>query len=140
MGRIMAIDYGKKRTGIAVTDPLRIAATPLETVDTAVLKQWLSDYFLRETVDEVIIGHPVQMNGEDSQSMEYIRPFITWFRQTFTAITLSEVDERFTSVLAHKAMLEGGLKRKQRQDKKTVDRIAACIMLEERLDGLAVRS
>lgn len=130
MGRILAIDYGRRRTGLAVTDPLRIAANPLLTVDTADLVKWLDDYFAREQVDEVVIGHPTRMNGEDSESMKYIRPFMGQFRKRWPNIPLVEYDERFTSVLAHQAMLSGGMKKKQRQDKAVVDKIAACIILE----------
>jgi len=136
MGRILAIDYGRKRTGLAVTDPLRITAGALDTVPTASLLDWLHDYFQREQVDQVVIGHPKQMNNEDSESMRYIAPFMTRFRQTFPAMPLVQYDERFTSVLAHRAMIDGGMKKKQRQDKAVVDRIAACIILEDYLQSL----
>ena len=135
MGRILAIDYGTRRTGLAVTDPLRITARPLETVPTHTLLQWLADYLGRETVDEVVIGQPKQSSGEDSASMQQIRPFMSAFRKRFPAVPLVPFDERFTSVLAHKAMLDGGLRKKARQDKATVDRIAACIILEDYLES-----
>ena len=131
MGRILAIDYGRKRTGLAVTDPLRISAGPLETVATCELMTWLAVYLSREQVDEVVIGHPKQMSGADSESMRYIRPFMAQFRKTFPDIPLHEADERFTSVLAHRAMIDGGMKKKQRQDKSAVDKLAACIILED---------
>lgn len=130
MGRILAIDFGRRRTGLAVTDPLRITANPLATVETKELLPWLRSYFATEQVDIVVIGHPLQMNGEDSESMNYIRPFMGNFRREFPNIPLTEYDERFTSVLAHRAMIDGGMRRKQRQDKAVVDRIAACIILE----------
>lgn len=130
MGRILAIDYGRKRTGLAVTDPLRITANAIDTVPTHTLIDWLKTYFQSEQVDEVVIGHPMQMSGEDSESMNYIRPFINLFQKTFPTMPLRQYDERFTSVLAHKAMLEGGMRKKQRQDKAVVDKIAACIILE----------
>lgn len=133
MSRILAIDYGRKRTGIAVTDTLRLVASPLETVPTHQLPEWLDAYFQREDVGEVVIGHPRQMNGEDSESMQYIGPFIRMFRKRWPAMPLHEADERFTSVLAHRAMLDGGLSRKQRQDKALVDKLAACIILEDYL-------
>ena len=133
MGRILAIDYGQRRTGLAVTDPLRITAGALETVDTSHLMEYLTAYFEREKVDEVIIGHPLQMSGEDSESMRYIRPFMGAFAKRFPAMPLREVDERFTSVLAHRAMIDGGMKRKDRQNKAVVDKIAACIILEDYL-------
>lgn len=135
MGRILAIDYGRKRTGLAVTDPLRITAGALETVPTHTLIDWLTAYFQREQVDVVVIGHPKQLSGEDSESMNYIRPFMARFRQVFPDMPLVQFDERFTSVLAHKAMIDGGMKKKQRQDKAVVDKIAACIILEDYLQS-----
>ena len=136
MGRILAIDFGRKRTGLAVTDSLRITANPLITIPTHTLEQWLKEYFAKETVDEVVIGHPYQMNGEDSESMQYIQPFINRFRNVFPNIQLKEYDERFTSVIAHQAMIAGGMKKKQRQDKFVVDKIAACVILEGYLDSI----
>ena len=130
MGRILAIDFGKKRTGLAVTDSLRITANPLITIETKQLSDWLRDYFAKEMVDEVVIGHPKQMNGEDSESMQYIRPFVERFKQTFPDKPITYYDERFTSVLAHQAMIAGGMKKKTRQDKAQVDKLAACIILE----------
>ena len=135
MGRILAIDFGKKRTGLAVTDMLRITANPLITIETKELFGWLTDYFARETVDEVVIGHPKQMNGEDSESMQYIRPFVERFKQTFPDKPITYYDERFTSVLAHQAMIAGGMKKKNRQDKTQVNKLAACIILEGYLDA-----
>ena len=130
MGRILAIDFGKKRTGLAVTDSLQITANPLITIETKQLLDWLREYFAKETVDEVVIGHPKQMNGEDSESMQYIRPFVERFKQTFPDKPITYYDERFTSVLAHQAMIAGGMKKKTRQDKAQVDKLAACIILE----------
>lgn len=136
MGRILAIDYGKKRTGLAVTDILRITANPLITIQTNQLIPWLKDYFAKENVDEVVMGYPKQMNGEDSESMQYIRAFLKQFEQTFPTMPIKLYDERFTSVLAHQAMIDGGMKRSQRQDKMVVDKIAACIILEGYLDSI----
>jgi putative Holliday junction resolvase len=136
MGRILAIDYGKKRTGLAVTDILRITANPLITIETKQLMTWLKDYFAKENVDEVVVGYPKQMNGEDSESMQYIRIFLAQFEQTFPSIPIKLYDERFTSVLAHQAMIDGGMKRSQRQNKMMVDKIAACIILEGYLDSI----
>ncbi|MBQ2608575.1 MAG: Holliday junction resolvase RuvX [Paludibacteraceae bacterium] len=130
MGRILAIDYGRRRTGLAVTDPLRITANPLLTVETRDLMTWLADYLNRGEVDQVVVGHPTQMNGQESESMNYIRPFLGAFRKQFPTIPITMYDERFTSVLAHQAMLAGGMKRKDRQDKAVVDKIAAGIILE----------
>jgi len=136
MGRILAIDYGRKRTGLAVTDVLRITANPLLTIETNGLIEWLRAYFSKEPVDEVVIGHPTQMNGEESESMNYIRPFIGVFKKTFPDKPITMYDERFTSVLAHQAMLAGGMKKKDRQNKTVVDKIAACIILEGYLESL----
>ena len=139
MGRILAIDYGRKRTGLAVTDPLRITANPLLTIETNGLIGWLRTYFAQEQVDEVVIGHPTQMNGQESESMNYIRPFMGVFRKEFPDKPITMYDERFTSVLAHQAMLAGGMKKKDRQNKAVVDRIAACIILEGYMDSLCNR-
>ena len=136
MGRILAIDYGRKRTGLAVTDVLRITANPLLTIETSELMNWLTDYFAKEQVDEVVIGHPTQMNGQESESMNYIRPFLGVFKKTFPDKPITMYDERFTSVLAHRAMIDGGMKKKDRQNKAVVDKIAACIILEGYMDSL----
>ena len=136
MGRILAIDYGRKRTGLAVTDMLRITANPLLTIETSELMNWLTDYFTKEQVDEVVIGHPTQMNGLESESMNYIRPFLGVFKKTFPDKPITMYDERFTSVLAHRAMIDGGMKKKDRQNKAVVDKIAACIILEGYLEKL----
>lgn len=138
MGRILAIDYGRKRTGLAVTDILRITANPLLTIDTKDLITWLADYFSQEQVDEVVIGHPTQMNGEESESMNYIRPFMGNFKKQFPDKPITMYDERFTSVLAHQAMLAGGMKKKDRQNKAVVDKIAACIILEDYLESIRI--
>ena len=135
MGRILAIDYGQKRTGLAVTDPLRITANPLLTIPTNQLENWLQDYLAHNQVDEVVIGHPTQLNGQESSSMQYIRPFVQRFRKLFPAMPLYEYDERFTSTIAHQAMILGGMKKKQRQDKAVVDKLAACIILEDYLQS-----
>ena len=134
MGRILAIDYGRKRTGLAVTDMLRITANPLLTIETSELMNWLTDYFAKEQVDKVVIGHPTQMNGQESESMNYIRPFLGVFKKTFPDKPITMYDERFTSVLAHRAMIDGGMKKKDRQNKAVVDKIAACIILEGYLE------
>ncbi len=134
MGRILAIDYGQKRTGLAVTDPLRITANPLITIETKDLIQWLTDYLHPNQVDLVIIGHPTRLDGTDSDSMKYITPFMNRFRRLFPDTPLVPFDERFTSTLAHRAMIDGGMKKKQRQDKAVVDKIAATILLEDYLN------
>lgn len=136
MGRILAIDYGKKRTGLAVTDVLRITANPLLTIETSALQDWLKKEISKGEIDLVVIGKPTQLNGQDSESMQYIRPFMRWFRDTFLQIPLVEYDERFTSTLAHRAMIDGGMKKMQRRDKAVVDRLAATIILEDYLSTL----
>jgi len=136
MPRILAIDYGKVRTGLAVTDMLRITANPLLTIETTRLKEWLMNFLAKGEVDTVVIGKPTQLNGRDSQSMEYIRPFMEWFRQQFVTIPLVEYDERFTSTLAHRAMIDGGMKKSQRRDKTVVDKLAATIILEDYLSSI----
>lgn len=136
MGRILAIDYGQKRTGLAVTDMLRITANPLLTIDTSALREWLVTELAKGEIDTVVIGHPTQLNGEESDSMRFIRPFTGWFKKQFPTMPLVEYDERFTSTLAHQAMIAGGMKKKDRRDKAVVDKIAACIILEDYLSTL----
>lgn len=135
MGRILAIDVGKKRTGIAVTDPLRIAANGLDTVLTHELIPFLEKYISSEPVDTIVIGLPTQMDGSESESMAFIRPVARKIQQKFPQIELVYVDERFTSVLAHQAMLDGGLKKKDRQSKALVDKISATIILQSYLES-----
>ena len=135
MGRILAIDFGRKRTGLAVTDPLRITANPLVTIPTYTLEAWLTDYFSKEQVDEVVIGHPYQLSGEDSESMQYIQPFINRFRKVFPNMPLKEYDERFTSVIAHRTMIDAGLGRMARRNKELVDEISATIILQDYLES-----
>jgi len=135
MGRILAIDYGQKRVGLAVTDMLHITANGLETVSVHDLMDYLEKYIAKEPVDKFVIGLPKQMNGKESDSMKYIRPFVVGLQRKFPKIELVYVDERFTSVLAHKAMLEGGLKKKDRQNKELVDKISATIILQSYLES-----
>jgi putative Holliday junction resolvase len=130
LGRVLAIDYGRKRTGLAVTDPLRIIASPLITVATHELESFLKDYLLRENVTEVVIGYPVTVNNLPSESVKYIDPFIARFRKSFPEIPLHLADERFTSQMAMRAMIEGGVKKSDRRDKSMVDRISASIILQ----------
>lgn len=132
--RILAIDYGKKRTGLAVTDPLRIIASGLTTVETPQLFSFLRDYFLKEKVEIVIVGEPKQMDGNPSESTEMIEKFITQFRQEFPTIKIERMDERFTSKMASRTLLDSGLKKKKRQDKALLDEVAATIMLQDYLN------
>ena len=135
MGRILAIDYGKKRTGIAVTDPLQIIANGLTTVPTHQLMNFLMEYLKKEPVERIIIGHPKQMNNEDSENMKNIVPFINRLKKVLPDMPVELVDERFTSVLAHQTMLAGGLKKKDRQNNALVDEISATIILQSYLES-----
>ena len=135
MSRILAIDYGRKRTGIAVTDPMQIIASGLTTVATHELVDFIQKYVSQEKVERIIIGHPKQMNYEDSENMKNIIPFMNRLKKLLPAIPVELVDERFTSVLAHQAMLAGGLKKKDRQNKALVDEISATIILQSYLES-----
>lgn len=131
----MAIDYGRKRTGIAVTDVLQLIANGLATVPTHQLLQFVVDYVAREPVERILVGLPKQMNNEPSENMKYIEPFVRSLRKKLPGIPVEYVDERFTSVLAHQVMRVGGLKKKARQDKALVDEISATIILQTYLEG-----
>lgn len=133
MARILSIDYGRKRTGIAVTDPLQLIAGGLATVATEKLFDWLCAYVSSETVERIVVGEPRQMDGSPSENMERIRQFVNRWRKAMPQIPVEYYDERFTSVLAHRAMLDGGLRRKTRQNKALVDEISATIILEDYL-------
>ena len=128
--RILSIDYGKKRTGIAVTDPLQIIAGGLATVSTSTLYEFLVDYIAREPVERIIIGEPRQPNGQPSENLQRVQQFVNRWRK-HQQIPIEFYDERFTSVLAHRAMIDGGLKKKARQDKALVDEISATIILQD---------
>ena len=135
MGRIIAIDYGKKRTGVAVTDILQLIANGLTTVPTSELMDFLLKYMEKEPVECIVVGHPKQMNNQDSENMKRIIPFVNLLKKKFPNIPVELVDERFTSVLAHQAMLDGGVKKKARQDKALVDEISATIILQSYLES-----
>ena len=130
MGRIVAIDYGRKRTGVAVTDTLQLIANGLATVPSGELVKFLTDYVAREPVERVVVGLPKQMNNELSENMKYVKAFVAQLKRALPDVPVEYYDERFTSVLAHKAMLEGGLKKKKRQEKGLVDEISAVIILQ----------
>lgn len=140
MGRILAIDYGQKRVGLAVTDILHITANGLETVLVHEVLDYLAKYIAREPVEKFVIGLPTQMNGKESDSMQLIRPFVVGLQRRFPDIELIYVDERFTSVLAHKTMLEAGLKKKNRQNKGLVDKISATIILQSYLESKQINN
>lgn len=135
MGRLLSIDYGQKRTGIAVSDTLQIIANGLTTVATAELLKFLADYFAKETVDKVIVGYPTQSNGQPSENLKRITEFVNQFQKIHPQIPVEWYDERFTSVLAHQAMIDGGLKKKARQNKALVDEISATIILRDYMES-----
>lgn len=130
MARILSIDYGKKRTGLAVTDPLQIIPGGLATVPTSELYDYLMGYVSREEVERIIIGEPLQPDGRPSENMERVRQFVNRWRKAVPLIPIEYYDERFTSVLAHRAMIDGGLGKKARQNKGLVDEISATIILQ----------
>jgi putative holliday junction resolvase len=136
MGRVVAIDYGLKRTGIAVTDPLRIIATPLETVPTTNLFEFLIAYANKETVDEFVVGMPKRLSNEDSEIAPMVRKFVADLRLKFPGKTVHTTDERFTSSMAMKAMIEGGMKKKDRQVKGNVDKVSATLILQSFLGNV----
>ena len=133
MARILSIDYGRKRTGIAVTDSLQIIAGGLATVSTSELFDWLQAYMQREQVERIVIGEPRQPNGQPSENLARVQQFVARWRKARPDVPVEYYDERFTSVLAHQAMLDGGLRKKARQDKALVDEISATIILEDYL-------
>jgi putative Holliday junction resolvase len=131
LARILSIDYGRKRTGLAVTDPLQLIAGGLATVATSTLFDWLKAYTEREPVERIVIGEPRQPSGQPSENLERVRQFVNRWRKAMPAIPIELYDERFTSVLAHQAMIDGGLRKKARQDKALVDEISATIILQD---------
>ncbi|MBO5217200.1 MAG: Holliday junction resolvase RuvX [Alistipes sp.] len=135
MGRILAIDYGTKRTGLAVTDPLRLIAGALDTVETKQLERYLADYFTKNDVDIIVVGKPSQMSGKPSETMRFIEPLVGRLRHAYPEKQVVMYDERFTSVMAHRTMLESGIGKKARQDKALVDRIAATIILQSYMEA-----
>ena len=137
MARILSIDYGKKRTGLAVTDPAQIIAGGLVTVATSELFSFLTDYIKKEPVERIVIGEPKQPDGRPSENMARVVQFVNRWRKAYPEIPIEFYDERFTSVLAHKAMLDGGLKKKARQDKALVDKISATIILQSYLEQIS---
>lgn len=132
--RILSIDYGKRRTGLAVTDPMQIIAGGLETVDTRDLLKYIKEYVAREAVETIVIGLPVQPNGQPSENQARVRSFTGELRKALPDIPVEFYDERYTSVLAHQAILDSGIGRKRRQDKGQVDKISATIILQNYLE------
>lgn len=134
MGRILALDFGEKRTGVAVTDPLKIIASGLTTIATKSLIDFLKNYLNSEEVDLFVIGEPKQMNNSPSESEVYIQPFLKQLTKTFPQIPIERVDERFTSKIAFQTMIDTGISRKKRQNKSLIDQISATIILQSYLD------
>lgn len=132
----MGIDYGRKRTGVAVTDPLQIVAGNLATVPTHTLMQFIKDYIAHDPVDRIVVGKPTQLNGEPSESMKYITPFVNRLKKELPDMPVVMYDERFTSTIAHQAMIDGGMKKSDRRDKSRVDGIAATIILNDYLQSI----
>lgn len=135
MGRILAIDFGRKRCGIAATDPMRIVANGVTTVATSGLIAFVKGYIADQNVDMVVVGLPTTMKGEPSESMRYLTPVINRLTKEIAPVSVVYFDERFTSVLAHKAMIDGGMKRMARRDKAIVDEISATIILNDYLES-----
>ncbi|MCQ2192343.1 MAG: Holliday junction resolvase RuvX [Paludibacteraceae bacterium] len=136
MGRILAFDYGKKRIGIAVTDPLQMIANGLDTVSPNVIFKFIEDYLAKETVDTFVVGLPKTVKNEASESMKYIEPFVKGLKNKYPNIPVEMYDERFTSVLAHQAMIVGGVKKKERREnKELVDKVSATIILQSYLES-----
>ena len=134
MARILALDYGTIRTGIAVTDELQIIASGLTTVDTKKIFSFLTTYLKNEHVELFVVGEPKQMNNKESESEQFIRPFVEKLKLTFPKIPIKRVDERFTSKMAFQSMIDSGLKKKQRQNKALIDEISATIILQTYLN------
>jgi putative Holliday junction resolvase len=134
MGRVLSIDYGRKRVGLAVTDPLKIIATRLTTVPTNDIWTYLSDYFAREEVELVLVGYPMQLNNEPSEAIRYINPFLKKFQQIYKDMPVQQMDERFTSKMAFQTMIDAGVKKKDRQNKETIDGFSATIILQSYLE------
>jgi len=134
MGRILSIDYGNKRVGLAVTDPLKIIATRLTTVSSNEIWGYLADYFAREEVELVLVGYPRQLNNEPSEAIRYINPFLKKFQQIYKEIPLRLMDERFSSKMAFQAMIDAGVKKMDRQNKATIDGVSATIILQSYLE------
>lgn len=140
MGRILAIDYGTKRTGIAVSDPLQLIAGGLETVPTKELEGWLAKYFAAEDVSEIVVGKPSRMDGTPSETWRFVEPLVARLRRAWPDKRVVLYDERFTSVMAHRTMLESGIGRMARRDKALVDKISATIILQGYMESLARQS
>jgi len=137
MGRILCFDFGRKRTGVAVTDPLQMIAGGLETVASSEAESWLERYLADEPVERIVVGCPTMLNGSESDTMtRYIRPFVNRLKKRFPGIEIETIDERYTSKLAVRAMVDGGMKKKERQNKANIDKISATILLQGYLEKI----
>jgi putative Holliday junction resolvase len=134
LGRVLALDYGRKRVGVAVTDPLKITANGLTTIETRQIKEFISGYLDKEQVECLLVGQPMQMNFQVSEAEKYIKPFLKWFTEKYPEIRIERIDERFTSKMAGKAMIEGGIRKMARRDKALVDKTSAVIILQSYLE------
>jgi putative Holliday junction resolvase len=134
MGRILAIDYGRKRIGLAVTDPMKIISSPLTTIPSSEFDSFMQTYLKTEKVDEFVVGYPLQMNNQPSESVIYLNPFIKKLERLFPEKPIHLVDERFTSKIALRTIIDGGVKKKDRRDKTLVDKISASLILQAFLD------
>ncbi len=134
MGRILAIDYGRKRCGVAASDPLKMIANAIKTVDTAGLWDFLDDYLAKENVECIVVGYPLQMNNQPSEAVNYVNPFLKRLKKKYDAMRIELIDERFTSKMAQQAMIDGGVKKMKRRNKALVDSISAAIILQSFID------
>ncbi len=135
MGRLICLDYGRKRTGVAVTDPLKIIASGKDTVPTHVIREYLRSYFAGEEIDRLIIGYPKTLRGEPSEAVRYIDPFVKWFKKEFPNIPIVLFDERFTSRMAERILIEAGVPKMTRRDKSLIDKISASLILQSDMES-----
>ena len=135
MGRLLCLDYGRKRVGVAVTDPLKIIASGLETIPTHQIRDYLKTYLSGGEVDGIVVGYPKTVRNEPSEAVQYIDPFLKWFKNEFPAVPLDLYDERFTSKMAERTLIEAGVPKMKRRDKSLVDKISAALILQSYLDA-----
>ena len=136
MGRLLCLDYGRKRVGVAVTDPLKIIACGLETIPTHQIRAYLKSYLKGEEVEGLIVGYPKTVRNEPSEAVQYIDPFVKWFKNEFPEVGVVHYDERFTSIMAERAIIEAGVKKMARRDKSLVDKVSASLILQSYLDSV----
>ncbi|GAB4289550.1 MAG: Holliday junction resolvase RuvX [Marinilabiliales bacterium] len=136
MGRVIAIDYGTKRTGIAVTDPMKIIAHALDTIDTKDIFNFLNDYLQNENVETIVVGFPLNLQGKETNATQHVKGFVRKLKKSFPGINIEITDERYSSKLALQAMITAGVKKSQRKDKKNLDKISATIILQNYLNHI----